>query len=310
MLTLSCILFFAVSQASTMSEEESQEYFSKLTNEELRKILDDFAAESKKKIIALEKKANQGDKVSQFKLGVMFYEDVTVQDYAKAAKWFIKAAEQGVSEAQNNIGNMYQHGIGVEKNEALALQWYDKAAKQGLDVASKSASILRSQISFNETLLAAKKGNSNAQFALAIEHLSRGEPEKMIFWLKKSSGQKNVFAQIFLAGMFEEGVFLPQDYSSALDLYTKASEQGHRYAQFKLGEMYQKGKGIKVDLIKAYMWFNIAAVISSKNDYGKEEQEIDKDSAMQRKLILERLNPGQVEEAQSLTREWLERHDK
>lgn len=46
---------------------------------------------------------------SQNRLGTMYHDVLGVpQDYAKAAKWYQKAAEQGVAEAQHNLGSMYK----------------------------------------------------------------------------------------------------------------------------------------------------------------------------------------------------------
>ncbi|MHB9147214.1 MAG: tetratricopeptide repeat protein [Candidatus Amoebophilus sp.] len=33
--------------------------------------------------------------------------------------------------AQNNLGDMYHKGWGVEKNDTKALEWYKRAANQG-----------------------------------------------------------------------------------------------------------------------------------------------------------------------------------
>ena len=41
-----------------------------------------------------------------------------------------RAAEQGLSEAQYNIGVMYIKGRGVSQNYTEALKWFNKAAKQ------------------------------------------------------------------------------------------------------------------------------------------------------------------------------------
>src|SRR6185437_15800497 len=43
----------------------------------------------------------------------------------------VKAAEQGDARAQYKLGNCYQIGTGVEKNEQKAVEWYQKATKQG-----------------------------------------------------------------------------------------------------------------------------------------------------------------------------------
>jgi S1-C subfamily serine protease len=49
------------------------------------------------------------------------------QDYAKAAKWYRKAAEQGDAAAQFNLAIMYAFGHGVMESGAAAADWYYKA---------------------------------------------------------------------------------------------------------------------------------------------------------------------------------------
>jgi TPR repeat protein len=56
---------------------------------------------------------------------------VVPQDYAQAALWYRKAAEQGYSEAQLKLGHLYLDGHGVRKDAATATEWYRKAAEQG-----------------------------------------------------------------------------------------------------------------------------------------------------------------------------------
>jgi TPR repeat protein len=67
-----------------------------------------------------------------FNLGLSYYNGQGVeQDYAEAAKYFRKAAEQGHVSAQNNLGVMYANGQGVTKDNYEAVKWFRKAAAQG-----------------------------------------------------------------------------------------------------------------------------------------------------------------------------------
>jgi len=50
------------------------------------------------------------------------------QDYAEAAKWYRKAADQGHASAQYYLGLMYYQGEGVSKNRVLAYMWVNLAA--------------------------------------------------------------------------------------------------------------------------------------------------------------------------------------
>ena len=52
------------------------------------------------------------------------------KDYVKAMEWYIKAAAQNNVLAQNKIGNFYNLGLGVQRNDAKAMEWYMKAATQ------------------------------------------------------------------------------------------------------------------------------------------------------------------------------------
>ena len=46
------------------------------------------------------------------------------QDYKKALKFFLKSAESGNADAQNNLGYMYAYGIGVETDYGKAKDFY------------------------------------------------------------------------------------------------------------------------------------------------------------------------------------------
>jgi TPR repeat protein len=48
-------------------------------------------------------------------------------DDKKAIKWYLKAAKQGVSDAQYNLGLMYDNGEGVLKDLSKAKYWIKKA---------------------------------------------------------------------------------------------------------------------------------------------------------------------------------------
>ncbi len=71
---------------------------------------------------------NKEDKVMQFRLG-WCYE--SLKNYEKAVEWYQKAAAQGLSSAQCNLGFCYAHGQGVTQNYEKAVEWYQKAVAQG-----------------------------------------------------------------------------------------------------------------------------------------------------------------------------------
>jgi len=73
--------------------------------------------------------AQAGDSSAQNYVGEIFERGFGVQpDYAAAASWYRKAADQGLTRAQINLGSLYERGLGVDKDITTALQWYRKAA--------------------------------------------------------------------------------------------------------------------------------------------------------------------------------------
>ena len=53
------------------------------------------------------------------------------RDHAKAAAWYLMAAEWGYARAQNNLGIMYRQGLGVPKDPISAYVWFSLAAAGG-----------------------------------------------------------------------------------------------------------------------------------------------------------------------------------
>jgi len=78
-----------------------------------------------------ETRAGHGDAEAQFSLGVKFAQEGAAQDYAQAAQWYLKAADQSHSLAQFNLGIMYGAGQGVPRDEAKSRVWMQKAADLG-----------------------------------------------------------------------------------------------------------------------------------------------------------------------------------
>jgi TPR repeat protein len=66
--------------------------------------------------------------MAQYNLGASYAEGSGVRkDMATAAKWFHRAADQGVALAQLNLGLLYANGAGVAQDNVEALKWVDLA---------------------------------------------------------------------------------------------------------------------------------------------------------------------------------------
>ena len=73
-----------------------------------------------------------GPALAQYNLGVLYeYGYGGPQDFAAAASWYRKAAEQGHANAQRSIGGMYDRGQGVTQDYVQAHKWFNIAAATG-----------------------------------------------------------------------------------------------------------------------------------------------------------------------------------
>ena len=60
---------------------------------------------------------------------------------------------------------------------------------------------------------------------------------------------------------FEEGdvAYKRKDYATSLKEFLPLAEQGNAVAQYKLGVMYENGRGVDVDYQEAVRWYELAA---------------------------------------------------
>lgn len=94
---------------------------------------------------------------SQYFLGRMYANGQGVeQNYETAAKWFRKAAEKGLHDAQFRLGRLYAAGQGVPVDYEYAYGWYSVAAHQKNPKASEALERARENLS-DEQLVEAEK---------------------------------------------------------------------------------------------------------------------------------------------------------
>ena len=77
--------------------------------------------------------AESGNAEAQNNVGYMYEEGLGVpQNYLLAMNWYRQAADNGLAEAQHNMGMLYHHGYGVAENLGEAFRWFKMAADQEL----------------------------------------------------------------------------------------------------------------------------------------------------------------------------------
>jgi TPR repeat protein len=101
-------------------------------------------------------------------------------------------------------------------------------------------------------------------------------------------------AQYYLGLMHEKGRGVRQDHSTALTWFRKAAAQGYAGPQNNLGLMYERGRGVRKDTVRALMWYTVAAAMLNGNE-GK--------TAMKRRdYLTSQMTAAQIEQAQEMAR--------
>ena len=126
------------------------------------------------------------------------------------------------------------------------------------------------------------------KYQVGLEAAKKGElKEAYEQWLPLGK-QGNMLIQFKLGVMYDQGKGVIQDYEEAFKWYYLSAEQGFANAQYNLGSMYAKGEGVAKDEILSYMWWNIAG------SSGHSKAEINK-SILEKKMSL-----SQIEQAREM----------
>lgn len=178
-----------------------------------------------------------------------------------------QAAEQGSVDAQLLLGTMYLDGLGVPQDIAQAEMWLRRAAEQGHPVAQHylggmyllGYGVARDAIEAEKWYrLAAEQGLAESQTALGLYYRYQ-DPEAAVELLTRAAEQGDALAQAALADIYYLGDGVSQDYAKAAKWSRLAAAQGDVGSQERLGDMYLRGRGVPQDYAEAANWFHKVA---------------------------------------------------
>lgn len=155
---------------------------------------------------------------------------------AKALDMLRSAAEGGDLRAQNDLGERYEYGRGVNKDMAQAIKWYRESANQGF---------ASGQNNLGRSYEAGRGVDKNLTEAAG--------------WYRKSAEQNYAPAQSNYGYMLANGRGVAVDLPGSVQWYQKSAAQGYALGQNNLGSAYQRGRGVEEDLVKAVSLFEQAA---------------------------------------------------
>lgn len=194
------------------------------------------------------KAAHHGSAAGMFNLGTCYYngDGVSSNEYT-AYVWFLLAQEAGnpiasdavnrsadtmsridVAEALVQIGDMYDKGEEVPRDELRAMTWLRKGAE--------------------------KSYQGKVRLAFQLLKVSDGSLHyKEASELCKSAAHSYAPAQRCLGYFYRIGMGVPHDPSEAVKWYKKAADQNDPPALFELAAMYELGEGTSIDYPDAFI---------------------------------------------------------
>ena len=138
--------------------------------------------------------------------------------YASAYRSFKPLADNGIAEAQNNLGFLYQNGLGVRRNYNTAIKWYQLAADQGLSEAEHNLGILN------------YRGHGVSQdYTIARR------------WFSKSAERGLSDSHFMIGLMFFKGEGTQVSIARASKHFTEAAKSGDANGQYMLAHMIASG---------------------------------------------------------------------
>lgn len=155
--------------------------------------------------------------------------------YAIAMRAWRGDADKGNAWAQNNIGYLYEQGLGVGQSYPEAMNWYKKAAAQNLPQAQFNIGTLYS-------------------YGYGVEK----NPREAVGWFRQAAKQKLADAEYMLGLAYYEGQGVPPEANFALDWFLKSALQGYVSGQLMAALVYQSGDAGSMESFKAYVWAEVA----------------------------------------------------
>ena len=102
--------------------------------------------------------------------------------------------------------------------------------------------------------------STNADFNKGKTFYKEGNLEAAALEFLRDAKLGNAEAQFHIGVLYDRGRGVTQNFKEAAKWFRQAAEQGHAAAQYNLGYLLYKGKGVSKNLDYAYMWFSMSAL--------------------------------------------------
>ena len=194
------------------------------------------------------------------------------KEYFQALELYQKAAETGSAYSYVSLGEMYQSGIGVEKNLKTAYEFYEKAAKlkdgqaysylgdfyrRGLYVNEDGIKALECYKKAIELKFYGAYTNIGILYWFGCSGIEQNGTHA-IDYLSKAAECGRSRARYFLGLIYAEGEIVEKDINKAISYYLEAGKAGEAEAYSDLGFLYLNGNGVQKDIDTSIEYFKKA----------------------------------------------------
>lgn len=192
-----------------------------------------------------------------------------------------KLALDGHAEASYKMYLLYRDGIGIEKDNEIALSYLEKAAEKEFDPAlfvkanyylyGMNGYAVNIEKAIELFKIVAENGNAEAANKLANlyfkgECVEQNDIES-IKWRKIAFDNGDVEAYTFIGTMYQDRKRNILDYQKSFEYLQKAYEKGSANAALFLAFLYEDGKGVEIDQKKAFELCKIASENNIKSSF-------------------------------------------
>lgn len=119
----------------------------------------------------------------------------------------------------------------------------------------------------------AESGDAATQYSLAcclLKSNNQIEHEQGIYWLKISANAGELYAQSYLAQLYEKGDIIEGNYCDAKYWYEKVAYRGGISAMLKIVDFNKNGKCVEENNIIAFAWLLIAESFAKNSNLQKD----------------------------------------
>lgn len=155
--------------------------------------------------------------------------------HATAMRIWRAAADQGDARAQNNVGYLHEHGLGVPQSYPSAMEWYRRAAQANLPEAQHNIAMLY-----------------HNGYGVAENH------REALRWFRLAAAQDLPEAQYMLALTYHQGLGQPVDLRQALAWYLRSASNAYLLGQYMAAYLLLEGEAIGERALEAHVWASVA----------------------------------------------------